>query len=155
VLLNTTYAQMKTYAWAANDAESRMRGFWRFRQATPDEIAHLKSRSGMWSHASGARSVRPATPEEVAAKRRGDREWQIAMDTDHMLLDACEKFGIQMNEHNVPVGDAKQIEQAAEEIAGRLRQLGWLEDLVKMTREDCDALHAMDGGRLLETVLRH
>jgi len=154
VLLNTSYAQMKKYSWAANDADSRIQGFFRFRQATSEEVSHLESQPGAWSHASGARIIRPATPEEVAAKKRGDREWQIAMDTDQILLDACEKFGIQMSEHNVPVGDFQRIEQAAEEIARRLRQLGWLEELVKMTREDCDAVHAMDGGRLLEIVFR-
>ena len=155
VLLNTTYAQMKTYAWASNDTESRIRGFWRFRQATPEEISHLKSQRGIWSHASGARAVRPATPEEVATKQKWDWKWEIAMETDQIIRETCEKLGMQMNEHDVPVGDPQRVEQAAEEIAERLRQLGWLEELAKMKREDSDALHAMDGARLLEIVLQH
>ncbi len=154
VLLNTTYAQMKTYAWASNDAESRIRGFWRFRQATPEEITRLKPQWGIWSHASGARIVRPATPEEVATKKNWDWEWEIAMETDQIIRKTCEKLGIQMNEHDVPVGDAESVEQAADEIAERLRQLGWLEELAKMKREDNDALQAMDGARLLEMVLQ-
>jgi hypothetical protein len=85
VLLDTTYAQMKKYFWAANDSESRIQGFFRFRQATSEEIAHFTSQPGAWSHASGARVVRPAAPEEVAAKKRGDREWQTAMDADQMI----------------------------------------------------------------------
>lgn len=78
VLLNTTYAQMKTYSWASNDAESRIRGFLRFRPATPEETAHFTSQSGIWSHASGARAVRPATPEEVAIYLQDSREWETA-----------------------------------------------------------------------------
>lgn len=154
ILLNTTYAQMKKYSWAANDPESRIRGFFRVRQPTTEEITLLKSQWEIWSHSSGARLVRPATREEVEAKKQCDREWGIAMDTDQIIRDACERLGIQMNAHRVPDGDAQRVEQAAEEIAGRLRQLGWLEELAKMKREDSDALHAMDGDQLLEMVLQ-
>src|ERR1022692_1580407 len=154
VLLNTTYAQMKKYSWAANDSDSRIQGFFRFRQATSEEIAHFESQPGIWSHASGSRVVRPATHEEVAAQKQRHREWQIAMDTDQIIREACEELGIQMNEHDVPVEDPQRIEQAADGIAGRLRQLGWLEELAKMKREDSDALHAMDGPPLLEMALQ-
>jgi len=154
ILPNSTYAQMKKYSWAANDADSRTHGFFRYRQATREEIVHLESGWGIWSDASGARVVRPATPEEVAAKRQQDREWQVAMETDYVIREVCEEFGIQMDEHNVPVGDSRQIEQAANEIAGRLRQLGWLEELAKMNREGSDALDAMDGAQFLEIVLQ-
>ena len=44
-----------------------------------------------------------------------------------------------------PVGDTQRVEQAADEIAERFRQLGWLEELAKMKSEDSVALHAMDG----------
>lgn len=158
VLLNTTYAQMKTYSWASNNAESRIRGFFRNRQPTPEEIAHLKSQWGIWSHAS-ARAVRPATAEEVATKKRQDREWAIATDTDRIIHDTCEKLGIQVKEYGVQAevseeDDPQRVEQAAEEIAGRLRQLGWIEELAKMKREDSDALQAIDDVRLLEMGLQ-
>jgi hypothetical protein len=76
------------------------------------------------------------------------------MDADQIIRETCEKLGIQMNEHDMPAGDHQQIKQAAEEIAERLRQLGWLEELAKMKSEDSDALHAMEGAQLLEVVLQ-
>jgi hypothetical protein len=76
------------------------------------------------------------------------------METDQIIRETCEKLGIQMNEHAVPVGDPKRVKQAAEEIAEKLRQLGRFEELAKMKREDSDALHAMDGARLLKMVLQ-
>ena len=103
ILPNATYAQMKKYAWAVNDADSRIHGFFRYRQATREELVHLESGWEIWSDASGARIVRPATPAEVAAKGQQDREWQIAMDTDYIICAVCERLGIQMNEHAVLV----------------------------------------------------
>ena len=158
ILLDTMYAQMKKYSWAANDSESRLRGFFRYRQATREEIAHLKSQQGMWSDDSGARLVRPATPEEVAAYNQNDREWAIASETDAIIRDTCERLGIQLKVCWEPaeVGerdDSGRI-QAAGEIAGRLRQLGWLEELAKMKRDDSDALQVVDDARLLEMVLQ-
>jgi hypothetical protein len=155
VLSDTTYAQMKKYSWAANDSESRIQGFFRYREATDEEIVQLKSQSGMWHGKSGARVVRPATSEEVAAKRQDDREWHIAWETDHIISEVSKEFGIQMNEQNEPFGDPQQIKQAVDEISGRLRQLGWLKELARMKLdEDCLAFESIDGVRLLEIVLQ-
>jgi len=158
VLPNTTYAHMKKYSWAANDTESRIRGFFRSRQGTPEEIVHLESKGGTWSDASGARIVRRATFEEVAAHKQNNREWLIASETDVIISDTCERLGIQSKVHWEPaevgeLDDPGRI-QAAKEIAGRLRQLGWLEELAKMRREDSDALQAVDDARLLEMALQ-
>jgi len=157
VLLNITYAQMKTYAWASNDAESQIRGFWRARQATPEEIAHLKSQPGIWSHASGARLVRPATPEEVAAYKQNNREWVIASETDLIIHDTCERLGIPKKVYWEPPEAGERDDpgriQASQEIGARLRQLGWREELAKMVREGSDALQVVDDARLLEMVL--
>ena len=76
------------------------------------------------------------------------------MDTDQIIREACEELGIQMNEHDVPVGDPLRVEQATDGIARRLRQLGWLEELAKMKGEDSDAFHSMDGTLLLEMALQ-
>ena len=157
VLLNTTYAQMKTYAWASVDAESRIRGFWRFRQATPEEVAHLKSPWGIWSHASGACVVRPAAPDEVAAYKQNNREWVIASETDLIIHDTCERLGIPEKVYWEPPEAGERDDpgriQAAQEVGARLRQLGWREELAKMVREGSDALQVVDDARLLEMVL--
>lgn len=157
VLLNTTYAQMKTYAWASNDAESRIRGFFRIREPTPEEIAQLKSHGGAWSPFSGARTVRPATPEEVAAYKQNEREWLIASETDVLMRDTCKRLGIEAKVYWEPPEAGERDDpgriQAAKEIAGRLRQLGLLEELAKMKREDSDALQVVDDARLLEMAL--
>jgi hypothetical protein len=147
ILLNTTYAQMKTSAWAANDSESRVRGFFRIRHATPADIAHLKFPSGIWSPFSGARAVRRATSEEVAALEKSNREWAIATHTDRLIGETCARLGIG------ELGEPQRVEQAAEEISERLRQLGWLEELARMKRDESDALQAIDDVRLLEMAL--
>jgi hypothetical protein len=144
VLLDTTYAEMKTYSWAANDGRSRYQGFFRFRQATPEEVVRLKSQWGGWSYCSGARLVRPATPEEVTAKEQHDREWHIAIETNRIICEACGRLGIQTNENGMPIGDPERVEQAAGEIVQRLQQLGWLEELARMKREDSHALDAIE-----------
>jgi hypothetical protein len=51
--------------------------------------------------------------------------------------------------------DPTRVEQAAEKVAERLQQLGWLEDVARMKREDNDALDVLDGPWLLEVVLKH
>jgi len=113
---------------------------------------------GIWPHATSACAARPATPEEIAGYLQHCREWRIATDTDRMIYGTCEKLGIQVKPYWVPaeVGEEEEPHrvQAAEEIAGRLRQLGWIEELAKMTREDCDALQVIDDTRLLEMVLK-
>ena len=149
ILLNTTYAQMKTCAWAANDAESRVRGFFRIRQAAPEETARLKSQCGIWSPFSGARTIRPATSEEVATFEQSNREWAIATHTDQLIGETCARLGIE------EPGEPQRVEQAAQEIAGRLRQLGWLEELARMKRDESDALQAIDDVRLFEMVLQN
>jgi len=158
VLLNTTYAQMKRYAWAANDMASRIKGFSRFREAALKEIDCLKSASGTWSPFSGARVVRTATPEEVAMKKRSDREWEIATETDRIIYDTCEKLGIEAQQYWVVVEGADKHDprraKAAEEVEGRLRQLGWLEELAKMKRENSGAFQTIDDARLLEMMFQ-
>lgn len=152
VLLNTTYAQMKKYSWAANDSESRIRGFFRIRKATLEEVAYLELQWGTWPCASGARLVRPATPEEVAAYNQNDREWLMAMEADVLIADTCKRLGIQPAE--VGEGDDPVRIQAAKEVAGRLLELGWLQELARMRRDDSDAIQSMDNARLLEMVLQ-
>jgi TPR repeat protein len=149
-LLNTSYTEMKDYSWAANDPQSRRLGFFRYRQATPEEVAQLKSQWGPWCFNSPARVVRPATPEEVAAKIQHDREWQIACDTENIIGDVCEKLGIQTDKNLVPIGDRQQIKQAAVEIVERLQQIGLLEELAKMKRENSDALDAIEHDQVLK-----
>jgi hypothetical protein len=155
VLLNTTYAEMKTHSWAANDTASHVRGFFQIRQATPEEIDHLKS--GIWSYYSGARLVRPATPEEVAMKKRSDREWEIATETDQIIYDTCKRMRIEVQQHWAPVEAAEKDDsrraRAAAEVEGRLRQLGWLEELARMKNEDSDAFQTIDDAQLLEMAL--
>jgi hypothetical protein len=45
-----------------------------------------------------------------------------------------------MSGHLTPRSKPQRIAQAVEEILGRLSQLGWLEELVKMKREHGDCL---------------
>jgi TonB family protein len=91
VLLNTAYEQMKKHSWAANDEKDQYQGFFRLRQVTSGEIAHLKSQWGIvWSFDSGACFVRPATSEEVAAKKQRDHERQgsaLELKSDPMGVD--------------------------------------------------------------------
>ena len=67
-----------------------------------------------------------------------------AGDAERIICETCARRGIQTDEDLVPVGDPQRVKLAADEIAGRLRRLGWLDEPVKMRREDCDALHSMD-----------
>jgi transitional endoplasmic reticulum ATPase len=143
VYLNTRYAQMKAY-WVAH-VPGVARGFWRFRQATREEIARPII-------------IRPAAPEEVTSYLQNCREWEIATETDRIILETCEKLGIQMKVYWEPAEAGEQEEphrvQAAEEISGRLRQLGWIEELARMKRDDSNAFQSIEDARLLEMVLQ-
>jgi hypothetical protein len=153
VLLDTTYEQMKEHSWAANDRESRHVGFFRLRLVTSAELAHLKSHwnPAVWSLISGACLVRPATSEEIAAKKRRDWERQITKDTDQMIRQACKRYGIPGG--NLSAGDPKLVEQAVREIAENLHQLGWLEELAEIQRSG--NLTWVDNWQFLEIVLRY
>ncbi len=157
VLLDTSYAQMKKYCWAANDEDSRIQGFFRFRQATAEELSHFQSQPRAWSHASGARIVRPANPDEVAAYKQNAREWLIASETDFIIRDTCERLGVPEKVYWEPPEAGERDDpgrvQAAREIGERLQHLGWLEELAKMVREGSDALQVVDDARLLDIVL--
>jgi hypothetical protein len=148
VFLDTTYIQMKTHGWAANDRGSQYRGFFRYREGTPEEIDQLKSQWGTWSRFSGARVVRPATPEEGAAYERSNWEWWITGEMARIFGEECDKLGIR------EFDESPRVERAAEEIARSLRQLGWLESLLELKRNDSDALAQINGTRLFDMVLQ-
>jgi TPR repeat protein len=148
VMVNTTYAQMKS-SWAVYRVRNwALSGI---RPATPDEVVYFNSQWGTWSH-SDVCIVRPATPEDVADKEQGDREWGIASDIDKIMSEVCRRLGVDIDNTGVPIGDPQKIKQAAVEIVERLQQLELLEELAKMKREDSDALGGIEHDEVLKTA---
>jgi transitional endoplasmic reticulum ATPase len=153
---NTTYAQVKTTHWVSYGVESQSQAmdyeeiefqagvFWRYRKPTQEEIAIPKSQ---WGTSRGI-MIRPATNEEVASYVQDKREWSIAYYTGRLIWETFERLGANVGEQE----EARRV-QAAEEIAGRLRELGWIEELVRMRRDDSDAYSSIDDARLLDMVL--
>lgn len=157
VFLSTTYSQVKAY-WASPE-QSKMTSYFRGRQPTAEEIAKPGSLWGTYSDPRSAdwdasksscrgSTIRPATPEEIAAYVMSRREWSITEEIAQMMDDICERLGIRESDQSY------RVEQAAEEVTRKLRELGWLEELVRMKRENRDALCQIDGTILFEIVLR-
>lgn len=144
------YAEAKVY-WAS-DHQSRTTGFLRYRQPTPEELALPSSECGTLSGPSRGATIRPATSAEVESYLQRTRDWGIAADASNICREAREKLCT----GDAP--DAQLLDQASEEIAERLRQLGWFEDLLKMKAEENDALQIIyesaDDARLFEMALQ-
>lgn len=147
VLVDTTYAQMKTY-WASDDPDTQIPGFYRSRQPTSQESGLQKSEWGTRSNPSRGSTIRPATLEEVAAYQKSHREWSVIGEVARIFDHTCDKLGI------LEADDSERIEEAAQEIVGKLRQLGWLEELARLNRENSEALCQIDGTLLFELVFK-
>jgi hypothetical protein len=118
------------------------------------------SRTGSRLVARGLRDV------AVVLKTSREREVQIVEETSRVICDVCNEFEIPLDEgHEGWIEFASKgggymgdelffLMEGVKEIARRLRQLGLFEELVRMKRDRCDALHAMDHSGLLELALQ-
>jgi len=110
-----------------------------------------------------ARGLRDAA---VVLKTSRERESRIVEETERVICDVCNEFEIPLDEgHEDWIAFASKcggyqgdqlffLMEAAKEIARRLCQSGLFEELVRMKRDHCDALHAMDHSGLLKIALQ-